>query len=1156
MIKKIIFLLILISNVSYSQLSNKHWLPPIHSRLAEVVQDHYIYLSTPEPVPFQVTIKNGSGTQIAGSPFTIAQGAPTRILIGSQQPSTMFLSANEIGKVINSKGLILEGPKDFYASFRVKSSNHAETLILKGKEGLGTEFRLGSLPQVYDGDSRNFVASFMATEDNTNITVSNYDTEVVFRSNGNDVLSNTLNYRLNAGQVVVVSGYTNTYANLTGFVGALVTSDKPIVVNSGNALAGMGTSTDGQDFTLDQIVPVEKVGTQYALVRGNGSNLSEFPLVIATQDNTEIFINGNTTPLISLSAGQYYLVPNSYYQGVNNRNMYITSNNPIYMYQIIAGSTSDATNGLNFIPPLSCFFQKTVDLIPSIDQIGAVIYTSDIIALTSNTAVLSINGTVVTELPEPLLGNTSWVTYKVNNVIGNVKVESTGPLAVGVFGSDGNAAGFGGYYSGFGSTPSDTNVKLCSNTTLNLLQAMSGNPDTGGTWVVPAGGNPIVNDTFNPATNIEGDYFYTFTKVCDATALTITIKVNVIVETAPFVGTGTAITVCEDDAAVNLFNLLGTGAIPGGTWTPNLSSGNGIYNPSIDPGGIYTYSIPASGICERSFAEINITKEAVPQIIPITDYLLCDDAADGNDTNGIVTFNLSTKNIEILNGQSGITVTYHTSQQDAEDGVGAITSITTNNRIIYVRLKNNATVCFATTSFNLKVLSLPVINSPIVLKQCDTDNDAITDFNLTEANSIISSETTNTYTYHSSLFGAENNSDIITNELSYTASNGTLVWVRIVNLAGCIRTAPVSLIVSTTTIPSNHKFSIYACDDYLNDADPAGDGFAYFNFDNANVTQNAIQNLLSFFSTAQPLVVTFYENESDALSELNPIVDITNYRNITPNVQTIWARIDSELNNECFGAGPYIELVVNPLPDVNLGPDFIICIDPITGIGSQTVDATPTTLGNYSYQWTPANPAGNVAVYQINAEGIFSVVVTNLDTNCSVSDTITSTFSSEPASFEANLITPAFSSGLSTIEAIATGGFGTYEYSLNAIDWQSSPLFTDLPNGNYIVYVRDLQGCGVLASAEIQTITYPNYFTPNGDGYNDYWNIYLPVEYNGKTTVYDRYGKLLKQLSSQEQGWDGRYNGNALPSTDYWFKVEYMENNQQKEFKSHFSLKR
>ena len=101
-----------------------------------------------------------------------------------------------------------------------------------------------------------------------------------------------------------------------------------------------------------------------------------------------------------------------------------------------------------------------------------------------------------------------------------------------------------------------------------------------------------------------------------------------------------------------------------------------------------------------------------------------------------------------------------------------------------------------------------------------------------------------------------------------------------------------------------------------------------------------------------------------------------------------------------------------------------------------------------------------------------------------------------------------------------------------------------------------LKSCGFLFSEEIQTITYPNYFTPNGDGYNDFWNVNLPLDYEGMIFIYDRYGKLLKQISPQSIGWDGTFTGNLLPSTDYWFKVEYTENNQRKEFKSHFSLKR
>jgi gliding motility-associated-like protein len=124
-------------------------------------------------------------------------------------------------------------------------------------------------------------------------------------------------------------------------------------------------------------------------------------------------------------------------------------------------------------------------------------------------------------------------------------------------------------------------------------------------------------------------------------------------------------------------------------------------------------------------------------------------------------------------------------------------------------------------------------------------------------------------------------------------------------------------------------------------------------------------------------------------------------------------------------------------------------------------------------------------------------------------------------------------------------------------NWQSSPTFSDLPNGNYTIYARDIQGCGLLSVSNLYAITYPNYFTPNGDGYNDTWNISnLPSEYDAKILIFDRYGKLIKQISSYGEGWDGTYNGKLLPSTDYWFKVEYKINGSEQEFKSHFSLKR
>ncbi|SEP66884.1 T9SS type B sorting domain-containing protein, partial [Flavobacterium urocaniciphilum] len=122
--------------------------------------------------------------------------------------------------------------------------------------------------------------------------------------------------------------------------------------------------------------------------------------------------------------------------------------------------------------------------------------------------------------------------------------------------------------------------------------------------------------------------------------------------------------------------------------------------------------------------------------------------------------------------------------------------------------------------------------------------------------------------------------------------------------------------------------------------------------------------------------------------------------------------------------------------------------------------------------------------------------------------------------------------------------------------WQTSNVFTGVEAGVHTVLVSDLEGCTNL-SEEVLVVDYMKYFTPNGDGFNDTWNIVgLNAQHNAKIYIYDRYGKLIKQIDPLGNGWDGKYNGQDIPSTDYWFSVDYTENDQQKQFKAHFTLKR
>ena len=135
---------------------------------------------------------------------------------------------------------------------------------------------------------------------------------------------------------------------------------------------------------------------------------------------------------------------------------------------------------------------------------------------------------------------------------------------------------------------------------------------------------------------------------------------------------------------------------------------------------------------------------------------------------------------------------------------------------------------------------------------------------------------------------------------------------------------------------------------------------------------------------------------------------------------------------------------------------------------------------------------------------------------------------------------------------------GNYLYQLDFGPLQTSNIFQNVSSGFHTVQVTDANGCSdTIEKKDILIADYPKFFTPNGDDYNDTWNIKglsgLP---NAKIYIFDRYGKLIKQISSTGQGWDGTYNSQQLPSDDYWFVVEFEFNNTMKLFKSHFTLKR
>lgn len=262
--------------------------------------------------------------------------------------------------------------------------------------------------------------------------------------------------------------------------------------------------------------------------------------------------------------------------------------------------------------------------------------------------------------------------------------------------------------------------------------------------------------------------------------------------------------------------------------------------------------------------------------------------------------------------------------------------------------------------------------------------------------------------------------------------------------------------------------------------------------------------------------------------------------------------------NSCKGIPINVSITVNPLPLPEL-TGGIICVD-AAGVAFQTYTLdSGLNSTDYTFQWfLDGNLQGTTSnVLQAFTAGEYSIIATNIVTGCISQEVFATVTASVPATSISAISTNAFSDN-ATIITTVVGGTGTYQYALDYGALQSSNSFTNVNPGDHLITVTDTNGCTNL-NTTISIIGYPTYFTPNGDGFNEYWNIIgMENQPTAKIYIFDRYGKLIKQISSKGLGWDGTYNGALLPASDYWFTIEYIEplTTDLKIFKAHFSLKR
>ncbi|MFP3593522.1 IgGFc-binding protein [Chryseobacterium sp. SIMBA_038] len=546
-----LFLAFFIFKLFFSQLDNTHYLQPIIFGAYDTttITEEYIYLSTPSSTNITVNIRMADGTTIprlsvyninAATTANVATGVvtfsnttPVRIAVINASnvvlppgSSPMTVATTRAGTIIpaNIGGLLFTSADDFFVNYRGLSGSQAGSVLTKGKVALGKNFFWGGTPNEFTTNVPEVgnMVSMMATENNTVITISNIDsgTQFINGASATPLTGTTFTRTLQKGQSFVL--YAKVKLNALslqdrGWLGAKISSDKNIAVTVGGLMqqgsVETGTLSDSRDFGVDQLVPVEQLGNEYVVMQGNGGAY-ERVIVVATEANTKITMNANTTPSYTLvNIGDYQIVPASFF---TNKNMYLKTNKAVYVFHKIFGSSALNTNSFMFIPPLSCFGQTSVNMIPDAKQIGTTSYDNTELAVlaasgTANIPVVTVGGTALaatvaagTAVP----GNANWRSYRYNiataaggtATIKNVRVSSAGTIQAELVGASG-AAGFGGYYSGFGTAPIVTiavanspSSRPCTGTTGSSSLSLSVTPGLG-TYQWYKNGAPISGGT-------------------------------------------------------------------------------------------------------------------------------------------------------------------------------------------------------------------------------------------------------------------------------------------------------------------------------------------------------------------------------------------------------------------------------------------------------------------------------------------------------------------------------------------------------------------------------------------------------------------------------------------------------------------------------------
>ena len=425
---------------SYAQFDTEYHMPPIwNNQHGENNDPTRLVITTAYPSS-EVNIKTSDGTTL-NTTLTVTSGTPISFPLSTTLGQTTTINAAEV-----NKGLIITSTNPIQV-VHINDSKHNKTYItLKGSTALGRDFYAASQTKILSAQYRSndvHFMSVMATEDATSVTIQMPGAKVL--DNGTAAGINNVTISLNKYETYLVKTATgnNVSDNITS---AHITSDKDIVVLTGGQHLRQNNGGSAADGGIDQLVPTNVLGEEYILSRG--ANALDYAIIIATEPNTNIYVDGSSSPENStpLNPGDFYEYDLSGNLGDPH---FINSSSPVYVFHA-SGLTFNET-GMSIVPSILCRGSKTINF----TEFTGLDNTVTVIIENFGIADFRFNGNSITDLgitPKTVPGRTDWSTFSISDE--NIDAINTAfsPDAyyhLGLLVGSGNDSGTFGFLSGF-----------------------------------------------------------------------------------------------------------------------------------------------------------------------------------------------------------------------------------------------------------------------------------------------------------------------------------------------------------------------------------------------------------------------------------------------------------------------------------------------------------------------------------------------------------------------------------------------------------------------------------------------------------------------------------------------------------------------------------